>query len=48
MGSKLNMSQQMDLAVTEVNHILGCASTSMASRLRAGITPLFGACEAAS
>lgn len=48
MGRKLSVSQQQDLAVIKVNHILGSVSKTMASRLRVGIIPLFGACEAAS
>lgn len=43
-GSKLNVSQQQDLAPTKVNHILGCVSKSAASRRYSR----FGACEAAS
>lgn len=38
----LTMSQQQDLAVIKVNHIPGYVSKSTASRLRAGITFIWG------
>ncbi|KAK4824930.1 hypothetical protein QYF61_021550 [Mycteria americana] len=37
---KLDMSQQCALAVQKANHILGCITHSVASRLREGILPL--------
>lgn len=41
-GSKLNISQQQDLAVSKVNPIPGCVSKSIASGLRVGITLVWG------
>jgi len=38
---KLNMSRQCVLAAQKANRILGCIKSSMASRLREGILPLY-------
>jgi len=40
---KLNMSQQSALTAQNANCILGCIPSSMASRLREGILPLYSA-----
>ncbi|KFW89326.1 hypothetical protein N336_00637, partial [Phalacrocorax carbo] len=40
---KLNMSQQWALAAQKDNHILGCTNSSVASRAREGILPLYSA-----
>jgi len=38
---KLNMTQQCVLTAQKANCILGCIKSSMASRLREGILPLY-------
>jgi len=38
---KLNMSWQCELAAQKANHILGCIKTSVASRLREEVLPLY-------
>jgi len=38
---KLNMTQQCVLAAQKPNHSLGCIKSSVASRLREGILPLY-------
>ena len=38
---KLNMTRQCALTAQKVNHILGCIKSSMASRSREGILPLY-------
>jgi len=38
---KLNMSQQCVLAAQKANRILGCIKSSVASRAREGILPLY-------
>jgi len=43
MDEKLDMSQRCMLAALKVNGILGCIKSSMASRLREGILPLYSA-----
>ena len=40
---KLNMTQQCALAAQEANPILGCIPSSVASRAREGILPLYSA-----
>jgi len=40
---KLDMSQQCALAGQNTSHILGCVKSSMASRSREGILPLYSA-----
>jgi len=40
---KLNTSQQCELTAQKVNHILGCIKSSVASRLRELILPLYSA-----
>ena len=41
--TRLNMSQECDLAVKAVNGILGCIRQSIASRLREVVLPLYSA-----
>ncbi|GAB0206072.1 mitochondrial enolase superfamily member 1 [Grus japonensis] len=43
MDKKLNMSQQCALAAQKANRIPGCVKTSVTSRLREGILPLYSA-----
>ncbi|GAB0199606.1 hypothetical protein GRJ2_002426000 [Grus japonensis] len=38
---KLNMSRQCVLAAQKANHVLGCVASSVASRSREGILPLW-------
>jgi len=40
---KLNMTQQCALTAQKANCILGCIKSSVASRLREGILPLYSA-----
>jgi len=42
-GEKLNMSRQCALAAQKANLILGCIQSSVASRAREGILPLYSA-----
>ncbi|KAJ7408340.1 hypothetical protein WISP_121796 [Willisornis vidua] len=41
LDEKLHVSWQCAFAAQKGNHVLGCIKSSMASRLRAGILPLY-------